>query len=76
MHYSKNETTVICGCIIVRVVNFGVCKGINSYSVMHEVCTGHIVKCEFDARKLRCSTIVKTMGIQSLSMNTAVEIHA
>jgi hypothetical protein len=46
----------------------------NSYFVMHELCMGHIVECEFYTQKIKFPASLITVNIQSLTMNTAVEI--
>jgi hypothetical protein len=46
----------------------------NTYSVMHKLCVGHIVECEFDTQKMKFPTSLITVNIQSLTMNTVVEI--
>jgi hypothetical protein len=45
-----------------------------SYSIMHKLCMGHVVECEFDKQKIKFPASLITVNIQSLTMNTVVEI--
>jgi hypothetical protein len=46
----------------------------NSYSIMHKLFMGHTVKCKFDTQKFKFPASLITVNIQSLTMNTEVEI--